>query len=74
MKHDPVERPKHYTMGKIEVLDFIPDQELNYLGGNIVKYIARYRFKGQASTDLKKARFYLNRLMQELEDERPTEM
>jgi len=67
MKHDPVERPQHYNMGTIEVLDFILDQALPYLAGNIVKYVCRYRYKGNPVEDLKKARFYLDRLIKETE-------
>jgi len=64
---DPVAHPKHYTIGKIEVLDFILDQDLPYLAGNIVKYLSRYRWKGKPVEDLRKARFYLDRLIQETE-------
>jgi hypothetical protein len=67
--NDPVTHPSHYTQGKIEVLDFILDQNLNYLAGNIVKYICRYRYKGTPVQDLKKARFYLDRLIAETEAE-----
>ena len=63
---DPVNNPSHYTQGKIEVLDFILDQDLPYLAGNIVKYICRYRFKNGVE-DLQKAEFYLKRLIKELE-------
>jgi len=66
---DPVNHPKHYTIGKIEVLDFILDQQLPYLPGNIVKYLCRYRWKGKPVQDLKKARFYLDRLIREAERE-----
>ena len=62
---DPVTHPSHYTQGKIEVLDFILDQDLPYLAGNIVKYICRYRFKNGVE-DLQKAEFYLKRLIKEL--------
>jgi len=62
---DPVNNPSHYTQGKIEVLDFILDQDLPYLAGNIVKYICRYRFKNGVE-DLQKAEFYLKRLIKEL--------
>ena len=62
---DPVNNPSHYTQGKIEVLDFILDQDLPYLAGNIVKYICRYRFKNGVE-DLQKAEFYLKRLIEEL--------
>jgi hypothetical protein len=59
--------PAHYTRGKIEVWDFIRDQQLNYHLGNAVKYIARAGHKGIESqslqhayiSDLKKAIHYL---------------
>lgn len=66
MKPDPVNRPSHYTQGKIEVLDFILDQRLPYLAGQVIKYVCRYRFKGNPKEDLKKARFYLDRLIKEI--------
>jgi hypothetical protein len=43
---DPVNHPKHYTMGKVEVLDFIEDQGLGYHAGNVVKYLCRAPHKG----------------------------
>ncbi len=39
--YDPVNRPRHYNKGKIEVADFIKDQNLNFDRGNAVKYICR---------------------------------
>ena len=66
MKHDPVKQPAHYTQGGIEVWDFILDQDLGYLAGNVVKYVCRYRFKGAPVEDLKKARAYLDRLIRYL--------
>jgi hypothetical protein len=63
---DIVNHPRHYTQGKIEVLDFILDQQLPYLAGNVIKYICRYRYKGGV-TDLRKAEFYLRRLIEEEE-------
>ena len=61
---DPVSHPPHYTQGKIEVLDFILDQEFGYLAGNVVKYLSRYRHKGKPVEDLRKAEFYLKRLIE----------
>ena len=61
---DNINHPAHYTQGKIEVLDFILDQKMGYLEGNIIKYVCRYRFKGGIE-DLQKARFYLDRLINE---------
>ena len=61
--------PPHYTLGKIEVIDFIEDKELNFNLGNVVKYVARAGHKkssgksldAKALEDLKKAQWYLNR-------------
>ena len=68
-EHDPVNHPAHYTSGKIEVIDFIEDQKLSYHLGNAVKYICRAGKKDPAKTaeDLKKAVWYLNRKIKELE-------
>ena len=61
--NDPVNRPAHYTSGKIEVIDFIEDQKLNYHLGNTVKYISRAGKKDPAlrKQDLQKALWYLTR-------------
>lgn len=62
---DMVNHPPHYTTGKIEVLDFILDQRFGYLDGQVIKYLCRYRHKGNPLEDLKKAKFYLNKLVEE---------
>lgn len=64
---DPIERPAHYTFGRHEVLDVIEDWGLGYHLGNVVKYVARAGRKGDMVEDLKKARFYLDRLIRRLE-------
>lgn len=68
-KNDVIEHQAHYTQGKIEVIDFIEDQKLNYHLGNCVKYICRcfMKHKDKPSEDLKKARWHLNREIKELE-------
>lgn len=60
---DNVNHPAHYTDGKIEVIDFIEDKNLNYHRGNAVKYIARSGKKDHAKEieDLQKASWYINR-------------
>ena len=63
---DDVNNPSHYNQGKIEVIEFIKDQKLDYHAGNVVKYVCRYKHKGQALKDLKKAQWYLNDLIMEL--------
>lgn len=61
LKEDVINHPSHYTRGKIEVIDFIEDQQLPYHLGNVIKYIARAGYKGDKLEDLKKARWYLDR-------------
>ena len=61
--NDIVNHPKHYTNGKIEPIDFINGNDMDYLEGNIIKYISRYKFKNGIE-DLRKARFYLDMLIE----------
>ena len=65
-KEDVIKHPSHYTRGKIEVIDFIEDQQLPYHLGNVIKYIARAGYKGDKLEDLKKARWYLDRYINEV--------
>jgi hypothetical protein len=64
---DTVDHPDHYNRGNIEVIDYIVDQGLCFFTGNIVKYISRYKGKNGVE-DLKKARWYLNKLIEVMED------
>jgi len=59
---DPVNSPKHYTQGDMEVITAIEGLGLDYHQGNVVKYVSRYRYKGGVE-DLKKARWYIDRLI-----------
>jgi hypothetical protein len=59
--NDPV-NPRHYKQGKIDVSDFIIDQKMDFLEGNIIKYVARYKMKGGIE-DLNKALWYLKKLI-----------
>ena len=61
MSNDAVNHPSHYTQGRIEVIDFIEDQHLNYHLGNAIKYICRCRHKGSPREDVEKAIWYLQR-------------
>jgi hypothetical protein len=61
--NDPVS-PQHYQQGNIQVIDFITDQKFDWIEGNIVKYISRYKTKNGVE-DLKKAEFYIRRLIDE---------
>ena len=64
---DPVEKPVHYAAGSVECIDAIeaqmtPEEFRGYLKGNVVKYLWRERKKG-GKESLKKARWYLNKLI-----------
>lgn len=65
---DTVNHPSHYIDGGIECIEAIESQLTNdeyrgYLKGNIAKYIWRERMKGSTES-LKKAQWYLDRLIQ----------
>lgn len=67
-KADMVNHPAHYNQGKYEVIDVIEDWDLGFCLGNAVKYIARAPHKDKELEDLKKAKWYLERRIKELED------
>ena len=62
-----VNSPPHYKQGDVECIEAIKaatgDGYQGYLQGNIMKYIWRYRAKGQAINDLKKGEWYLKELI-----------
>lgn len=70
--NDPVNHPSHYQLhGGMEVIDIIeavtwdlPSNEA-YAIGNAIKYICRYRNKGKPVQDLEKAKWYLNRAIED---------
>jgi hypothetical protein len=64
---DMVNHPAHYKTGGIETIDFIEAKSLSYNLGNVVKYITRADYKGNKIEDLKKAQWYLNRELSNLE-------
>lgn len=73
--NDPVNHPHHYTEGrKFEVIDVIedwagraPDAVNAWLQGSCLKYLGRCWDKQNPLQDLKKSRFYLDRLIAKLE-------
>ncbi len=62
---DMVNKPPHYTFGEFQPIDVIEDWDLGYHLGNAIKYIARCTHKGTEEQDLKKAKWYLDRYIQE---------
>ena len=67
---DSVNHPSHYTDGKIEVIDYIEDKKLGFCLGNAIKYISRAGKKDPSKEveDLKKARWYIDRRIKEIEE------
>jgi len=68
LQKDVVNHPSHYTDGGIECIDAIeaqltPEEFRGYCKGNCAKYLWRERHKG-GTESLKKAQWYLNRLIE----------
>ena len=68
---DMVNHPPHYTQGGIECIDALTAMISPYkdpndaaLSWQVVKYLWRHPFKGKPLEDLKKARYYLERLIE----------
>ena len=53
LEKEEVTNPKHYNELKSEPLDYIIANELDFLEGNIVKYVSRYTYKGGVNDLLK---------------------
>ena len=66
-KPDDINHPAHYTQGKLECIDAIEGLELPFHEAQILKYIVRWRYKNGIQ-DLYKARWYLNRIIEKMED------
>lgn len=67
---DMVNHPSHYTHGGVECIDAITsalssyeDSVDSWLVGQVIKYLWRAPLKGKYEEDIKKAQFYLNRLV-----------
>lgn len=72
--HDPVNKPSHYRAGDTyETIRVIEAWGLakDYFLGNVVKYISRAGLKNdKALEDLKKAQWYLNRKISNMEKDK----
>lgn len=66
---DPVNRPSHYNEGSIECIEYLKDSLgdgfSGYLEGSIKKYLHRFRYKKKPVEDLRKAKWYLEKLIEE---------
>ena len=57
---------EHYQKAKPEPIEVIEGWNLDFTLGNVIKYIGRYKFKGQSKQDLEKALWYLERAVKRL--------
>ena len=64
---DSVDHPEHYSKSYIEAIDLIEAWHLDFHEGNIIKYIARWKYGPKPLEDLKKARWYLDRKIEWME-------
>ena len=67
---DMVNSPPHYNQTGIECIHAISAATDNgfkyYLQGNIMKYLWRFDYKDKPLEDLKKAQWYLDKLIEEV--------
>ena len=72
-KTDLINKPPHYNYGSIETIDYIVDVlddggALDYCQGNVIKYTGTRMFtKGDPKENIKKAIWYLNKMLQLLD-------
>lgn len=70
---DNVNNPAHYNAGNIETIDYIEDvlgnyDAIHYCHGNVLKYLgSRLWNKNNPIEDAKKARWYLDRMIKNME-------
>ena len=67
-----VSSPAHYNKGNIECIDAIQaastkEEFEGYLRNNVLKYVWRFRYKDNVK-DLNKAKWYLEKLIEEVEN------
>lgn len=60
-----VEHPKHYTWLPVEAIEIT--ERFDFLVGNALKYLIRHQHKGKPLEDLRKARFYIDRAIKNME-------
>lgn len=71
--YDAVTKPEHYNQGGIECIGAIKasmsrEEYLGFLKGQVIKYLWRYRHKGNPEQDLRKAEYYNTKLIDEIKE------
>jgi len=69
IEEDTINSPPHYQNGTLETIEIMEhqmsvDRFLGYLEGSIIKYISRYEYKKNPLEDLKKAEWFLRKLIE----------
>jgi hypothetical protein len=69
---DMVNHPQHYKIGGIETIDYMqakssPEEFCGHLRLTAIKYLSRGPYKADALEDYKKAKWYIDKLIQEME-------
>lgn len=72
-KKEEVNSPEHYTVGGIEAIDYMrakstPEEFRGFLKLTALKYLSRSGHKESALKDFKKCRWYLDKLISEIEE------
>ena len=72
-----VSHPSHYNNRKMEAIDIIEmiieiekNPKVAYNMSNVLKYLLRFRDKGTPIRDLQKAGWYLQRMIEKIEEEK----
>lgn len=72
--NDAVFKPAHYNQGRIEVIEFLEDQNFDFHIANAVKYLSRAGKKDASKTveDYQKAIWYINRRIELIQTPKDT--
>ena len=65
-------KPDHYGDSEIDVISFCQANNLDFMQGNVIKYVFRYKNKNGLE-DLEKAKEYIDRMIENLLDEEETD-
>ena len=60
-------KPNHYGNSGIDVISFCQANNLDFMQGNVIKYVFRYKNKNGLE-DLEKAKEFINRIIEDLLD------
>ena len=65
-------KPDHYGGSEIDVISFCQANNLDFMQGNVIKYVFRYKNKNGLE-DLEKAKEYIDRMIENLLDGEETD-